>query len=186
MKKNITISILATILMLAGCAATTTENAKTDETKTETVTPYIFSRPEFALNLPADFNYDGQSVLSSVIEKDFPTIIFGVTEASADTTQETLLKTEQDNLKNLCSETSGCGEIINSENVTVGGIKGIKFTVQYKGRSMSDPTNGYINEYHYNLYNTTNNFYFYTSATDQETPEKVSTDLDTIINTISF
>ena len=68
-----------------------------------------------------------------------------------------LIEWENNYLKNMCKETDSCGVINSIEKIEINNIKGIKFFIQYKGRSI-DNQEGFINEYYYTFLNNNNYF----------------------------
>lgn len=166
MKKIFTlIVILAAVIIFAVYVDKKTEITKNQQSfdSEETLT---FNHKFFDIDLPAPFEAD-DSLIKPKREKDFPQIVYAISEI---TNEGTLLSFEEERQKNLCDQTDACGEIIESEEVNTNNVYGIKFTVQYDGRSIDD-REGDLLEYHYSLQDGKKLFRFWTSLNDLETPE---------------
>lgn len=118
---------------------------------------------------------DGQSI----------EILYGKDEQTH--TIENLLQTEKDWNQVKCGQTDACGEMKNEKTLkTKKGYDALKFTLEYKGRSLEDQS-GSINEFHYSILSPKGNLYqFWTSATDQEKPEEKAALFETFMEAISF
>lgn len=183
MNKIFKFTFLLIIVFLTGCAGNQTNIKSETSAGTKVIQESnIFNHELFSIELPAPHTAD-KSVIQPINDKDFPEIIFGISNNS--TKSENLLQVEEEWFKNLCGQTDACGKIVSSETITINGRTGIKFIVQYQGRSL-DEMKGYLYEYHYSIFDAENLFRFWTSASDLESPEEVSKAFDKIIGTISF
>jgi hypothetical protein len=180
MNKTIAVMLLTASIFLTGCAAN--QEKQTPQQPAKVIESNTFNHDLFSIELPAPYT-SKDSVIQPKSEKDFPTIVFSSSKEKAEAGK--LLESEKEWFKSLWSQTGPSGKFISSENVTLDGKNGIKFTVQYQGRSLDD-RNGYLNEYYYSILNSGNLFRFWTSASDLENPEEVSKIFDKIIETISF
>ena len=181
MNKAIAIMLVISSMLLTGCAGN--QETQTPQQPTETIQESnIFENESFSLKLPAPYLVDVSSIQPKG-EKDFPIIVFGSSKEKVEINK--LLEFTEEWFKNLCGQTDACGKIISSETAIIDGKNGLKFTVQYQGRSLED-RNGYINEYHWSILSGENFFQFWTSASDLESSAEMSKSFDKIIETISF
>lgn len=164
---------------LTGCAGKQNQPL-TDEPSSSDEKVLTFNHELFTLDLPAPFEV-ADFLIKPIQEKDFPEIAYDVSQK---TSEDDLLTTEIERQKNLCDQTSTCGEITESEEVTINNVTGIKFTVKYEGRGLDDQS-GYILEYKYSLQNGGNLFRFWTSTNDLENPEDVKRAFEEVMGTIA-
>ncbi len=173
--------LMISSMLLTGCAGN--QGRQTPQQPTETIQESnTFENELFSLKLPAPYTADASGIQPKG-EKDFPIIVFGSSKEKVEINK--LLEFTEEWFKNLCGQTDSCGKIIGSETVIIDGKNGLKFTIQYQGRSLEDRS-GYRNEYHYSILNGGNLFQFWTSASDLENPAEMSRSFDKIIKTISF
>ncbi len=170
--------MLIVAVALTGCTSSQRQPL-TDQQSSGAEETLTFNHEFFALDLPARFEAD-DSIVKPIREKDFSQIVYGVSEMP---NESSLLTMEEERQKNLCGQTDACGKIIESEEVTINNVSGIKFTVKYEGRSIDDPS-GYLLQYHYSLQNGENLFRFWTSANDLENPENTKQSFQDIIQTL--
>lgn len=180
MKKISVMLMLTGLIIFTGCVGNQAQPMKSQESSSAELT-LTFDHELFALDLPVPFEAN-DSTIKPKREKDFPQIVYEISEMP---NEGSLLSIEVEGQKNLCDQTDACGQITESEEVTINNVNGIKFGVQYDGRSVDDQA-GYVIEYHYSLQDGENLFRFWTSVSDLDSPEEVSKKFDKIIETISF
>ena len=144
----------------------------------------IFSNKYFSFVLPGLF-IEQNNTIKPKNKNDFSQIIYQINSQNNIMDYNNLIEWENNYLKNMCKETDSCGVINSIEKIEINNIKGIKFFIQYKGRSI-DNQEGFINEYYYTFLNNNNYFRIWTSATDLENPEKTKNIFEKIINSIKF